>query len=180
MTSLLVLSSTEARQTWQRVFAYARSSSSRRDCLRILGQTSSNAPKRSVQTPEGCDVPSGQGGVPGVEQADGGGEVRRARIAPFLCRHKQAVRQAGRQASNHSSECCRCNEAGARCEQLSCDVRGPWGAGVRLHRAWVARAEVVAGKAGREEAVEHGECMEAYLPPICNLDISIVIVVVSL
>lgn len=147
----------------------------------MLGQTSSNAPKRSVQTPEGRDVPSGQGGVPGVEQADGGGEVRRARIAPFLCRHKQAVRQAGRQAGKQSlKRMLSLQWAGARCEQLSCDVRGPWGAGVRLHRAWVARAEVVAGKAGREEAVEHGECMEAYLPPICNLDISIVIVVVSL
>jgi hypothetical protein len=35
----------------------------------------------------------------------------------------------------------------------------PWGAGVRLHRAWVARAEVVAGNLEGKEAVEHGEGM---------------------
>ena len=143
--SLTSLLEDRGQTAWQRMFAYARSSN-RRDCLHILGQTSSNALQEVL--PEGRDVPSG---VARAELADGGREVRRARIA-----RSRLSAQAGRQAVDQASS-----------KQANAVVATGWskvwaahatseGAGVRLHRAMLARAEVVAGK-GEKTAVEHGE-----------------------
>lgn len=85
-----------------------------------------------------------------LEQADGGREVRRARIAP-----SRLSAQAGRQTGKHSSECFRCSGLEQGVSSSHATSEGGRGCEVASSNGGPSRS---GGGQGRgAEAVEHGE-----------------------